>query len=195
MLEVVDKMLSDLKVKTEGAFRSTAYTISKNGKEIVSDEHTDSDTVSSISAKKNFDNDLPEIKRFVGHLKPMSFTKNWYSRPTPPDMQFEERDFQTQFSVSVDKLYEWNIDSLFEQEIINKMSHMSMVGIAYQNNHDLDQPDIVNLLVTGFSGTLQGWWIHISQTNPGILLDMLLKRMMKVCLFLMKVLVAVFLMV
>ena len=44
--------------------------------------------------------------------------------------------------------------SLSEQEIINKMSHMSMVGIAYQNNHDLDQPEIVNLLVTGFSGTL-----------------------------------------
>ena len=38
------------------------------------------------------------------------------------------------------------------------MSHMSMVGIAYQNNHDLDQPDIVNLLVIGFSGTIRGWW-------------------------------------
>ena len=73
-------------------------------------------------------------------------------------MQFEERVFQTQFSVSADKLYEWNIDGLSEQEIINKMSHMSMVGIAYQNNHDLDQPEIVNLLVTGFSGTLHGWW-------------------------------------
>ena len=97
-----------------------------------------SDTVSSVSAKKIFDDDLPEIKRFVGNSKPMSFTKNWYSRPTPPDMQFEERVFQTQFSVSVDKLYEWNIDGLSEQEIINKMSHMSMVGIAYQNNHDLD---------------------------------------------------------
>ena len=35
---------------------------------------------------------------------------------------------------------------------------MSMVGIAYQNNHDLDQPEIVNLFVTGFSGTLRGWW-------------------------------------
>ena len=35
---------------------------------------------------------------------------------------------------------------------------MSMVGIAYQNNHDLDQPDIVNLLVIGFSGTLHEWW-------------------------------------
>ena len=37
------------------------------------------------------------------------------------------------------------------------MSHISMVGIAYQNNHDLDQPKIVNLLVTDFSGTLRGW--------------------------------------
>ena len=77
MLEVVDKMLFDLKVKTEGTFRSTACTISKNGKEIVSDENIDSDTVSSISAKKIFD-DLLEIKKFVGNSKPMSFTKNWY---------------------------------------------------------------------------------------------------------------------
>ena len=158
MLEVVDKILSDLNVKTEGTSRSTACIISKNGKEIVSDENIDSDTVSSVSVKKIFENDLPEIKRFVGNPKPMSFTKNWYSRPTPPDMQFEERVFQTQFSVSTDKLYEWNIDGLSEQEIINNMSHMSMVGIAYQNNHDFDQPEIVNLLVTGFSGTLHGWW-------------------------------------
>ena len=100
----------------------------------------------------------PEIKRFIGNSKPMSFTKNWYPRPTPSDMKFEERVFQTQFSVSADKLYEWNIDGLSEQEIINKMSHMSMVGIAYQNNHDLDKPEIVNLLVTGFFETLRGWW-------------------------------------
>ena len=50
MLEVVDKMLSDLRVKTEGTSRSTACTISKNGKEIVSDENTNSDIVSSVSA-------------------------------------------------------------------------------------------------------------------------------------------------
>ena len=34
-----------------------------------------------------------------------------------------------------------------EQKI---MSHMSEVGIAYQNNHDIDQPGIVN----DFSSTL-----------------------------------------
>ena len=194
-LEIVKKMLSDLKVKTEGTSSSTpvARTISKN--EIVSDENTDFDIVSSVSAKKIFDDDLPEIKRFVGNSKPMSFTKNWYSKPTPLDMQFEERAFQTQFSVFADKLYEWNIDGFSEQEIINKMSHMSMVGIAYQNNHDLDQPEIVNLLVTGFSVLFVDGGIHISRKNPEIILNMLLKRMMKVCLILMKVLVAAFLMV
>ena len=74
-LEVVEKMLFDLKVKTEGTSRSTACTISKNGKEIISDENTDFDTVSSVSAKNIFYDDLPEIKRFVGNPKPMSFTK------------------------------------------------------------------------------------------------------------------------
>ena len=34
---------------------------------------------------------------------------------------------------------------------------MTEVGIAYQNNHDIDQPDIVNLLVNGFSSTLCKW--------------------------------------
>ena len=81
-------------------------------KKIVSD--TDFDTVSPVYAKNIFDDDLSEIKRFVGNSKPMSFTKNWYSKPTPPDMQFEERSSQIQFSVSADKLYEWNIDGLSE---------------------------------------------------------------------------------
>ena len=157
-LDIVEKMLSDLKVKTERTSESIACTISRKEKEIVSDVNTDSNTVSFVSAKKVFDSDLPEIKRFVGNSKPMSFTKNWYSKPTPLDMQFEERYFQTQFSVSTDKIYEWNIDGLFEQEIINKMAHMSMVGIAYLNNHNLDHSEIVDLLVIGFSGTLRGWW-------------------------------------
>ena len=113
--EIVQKILSDLKVKTEGTSTSTpvartttstpvARTIFK--KEIVSEENTDSDTVSFVSVKRIFDDDLPKMKRFVGNSKPMSFTKNWYSKLTPPDIQFEERSFQTQFSISAEKLYE-----------------------------------------------------------------------------------------
>ena len=70
-----------------------------------------------------------------------------------------------------------------------------MVGIAYQNNHDLDQPEIVNYLLLVFLELFVGGGIHISRKTPKILLKMLLKRMMKVFLFLMKVLVAIFLMV
>ena len=38
------------------------------------------------------------------------------------------------------------------------MGHMSMVEIAYMNNRNLDHPKIVDLLMTGFSSTLRGWW-------------------------------------
>ena len=57
-------MLSDLKVKTEGTSSNTPATRSISNNEIVSNENTDSDTISSVSTKKNFDDDLPEIKRF-----------------------------------------------------------------------------------------------------------------------------------
>ena len=134
-----------------------------NEKGIVSDESTDFDTVSSVSAKKIFYDDLPEIKRFVGNFKPMFLTKNWYSKPTPPDMQFEERPFQTQFSVSADKIYEWNIDGLSEQEIINKMGHMSMVGIAYVINHNLDHLKLWTFLLLVFLVLFADGGIHISQ--------------------------------
>ena len=33
-----------------------------------------------------------------------------------------------------------------------------MVGIAYMNKYNLDHPEIVDLLVTGFFGTFHGWW-------------------------------------
>ncbi|KAL4616185.1 hypothetical protein ACB092_07G180400 [Castanea dentata] len=170
-VEKIEKMLADLKVKTEqtSTSRSAACAISRNEKEIVSDDDTNSDSLSSKSSKNAFDDgiSLPEIKRFVGKPNLTSFTKNWYSKPTPPDVQFEERSSQTQFSVSADKLYEWNIDGLSEQEIINKMAHMSMVGIAYINNHDnLDHPDIVDLLASDFTSCLCGWWdSHLTEES------------------------------
>ena len=74
-LDIVERMIFDLKDKTEGTSKSTACTISRKEKEIVSDKNTDSYIVSSISAKKALDDDLPEIKKFVGNSKLMSFTK------------------------------------------------------------------------------------------------------------------------
>jgi hypothetical protein len=54
---------------------------------------------------------------------------------------------KSQFAVSADKLYEWNIDGLAEQQILDKLTHMTMVSSSYVMNHDLSQPEVVDLLV------------------------------------------------
>ena len=74
-LKIVEKILSDLKVKTMGTSTSAVRTISRHEKETVFEENTDFDSLSFVSIKKVFDDDLPEIKIFVGNSKPMSFTK------------------------------------------------------------------------------------------------------------------------
>lgn len=57
---------------------------------------------------------------------------NWYWDIMP----FILYIYQTHSSISADKLYEWNIDGLSKEEIINKMNHMSMVANAYVTNHE-----------------------------------------------------------
>ena len=46
-------------------------------------------------------------------------------------MSDEHTDSNTVSSVFADKLYEWNIDGLSEQEIINRLSHMSIYIFVY----------------------------------------------------------------
>ena len=87
---------------------------------------------------------------------PTTLTKNWYPRPTPPDLQFEEMNGH-QFSVSSGKLYEWNIDGLAEQEILNKIQHMTMVANNYVNE-GRSHTEVVELLALGFTGKLLQWW-------------------------------------
>ena len=65
----------------------------------------------------------------------------------------------TSFSVSFDKLYERNIDGLSEQEIINKIQHMTMVANNYLNENR-PHIEVVELLVLGFTGKLLSWWNH-----------------------------------
>ncbi|CAL9004308.1 unnamed protein product [Prunus brigantina] len=128
-----------------------------------SESNLETDESSNISKIENAFKNLElesemKVKRLTNKINPTSLTKNWYPKPTPPDIQFEERNNLSQFSVSSDKLYEWNIDGLSEQEIMNKLTHMSMVANSYITNHSLRQSEIVPLLETGFTGTLRSWW-------------------------------------
>jgi hypothetical protein len=165
-IEKIEEMIAELKISQ--ASLTTPPASSSKTITPISQQFSDTDSISSHDStdsdirilEENFGkvNLEPKLQRIFDNSKPVNFAKNWYSRPTPPDLQFEERFLQSQFSVSADKLYEWNIDGLSEQELMNKMNHMSMVANAYDTNHKLSQSEIVDLLATGFSGTLRSWW-------------------------------------
>ena len=123
-------------------------------------------TASSSSSRTSSDNEK-EIEKLENQFRgleakklyqptPTSLTKNWYPRPTPPDLQFEERN-SSQFSVSSGKLYEWNIDGLAEQEILNKIQHMTMVANNYLNEGH-SHTEVIKLMSLRFTGKLLQWW-------------------------------------
>ncbi|KAK9991450.1 hypothetical protein SO802_026435 [Lithocarpus litseifolius] len=118
-------------------------------------EPTSSDDDKEIEHVQSQFQDL-DVKRLY-QPPSTSLTKNWYPRPTPPDLQYEERNVNNQFSVTSGKLYEWNIDGLSEQEILNKIQHIAMVANNYLNEGKT-HPEVIDLIVLGFTGKLLQWW-------------------------------------
>ena len=53
-------------------------------------------------------------------------------------------------------IYEWNIDSFSEHEIINVLHQMTMAATAYLT--DNDDYNAAQLIIFGFSKTLRNWW-------------------------------------
>jgi hypothetical protein len=118
-VEKIEEMFKDL-VKTKQEQPSSSNTLS------VTKIHESSENSSEIESFSESDSDenIRKVEKALSAFElnrihkpkfpPTSFTKNWYPKPTPPDIQFEERNFQSQFAVFADKLYEWNIDGLAE---------------------------------------------------------------------------------
>jgi hypothetical protein len=143
-------------------------------------ESSENSSETESSSESESDENVKKVEKALSALElnrihkpkfpPTSLTKNWYPKPTPPDIQFDERSFQSQFAVFADKLYEWNIDGLAKQQILDKLTHMTMVSSSYVMNHDLSQPEVVDLLVSGFTGTLQSWWEkHLTDESRAII--------------------------
>ena len=82
-------------------------------------------------------------------------SKIFYQTPTPPDLQFEERQ-PKQNSYNSGDIYSWNIDGLSEHEIFIVLCQMQMVATAYLQSDD--DWNAVQLILAGFSGSLKFWW-------------------------------------
>ena len=85
-------------------------------------------------------------------------TRNYYPRPTFPNMQFEERNQYTQASYTNGTIYEWNIDGMTEYNILTKLQEMTMVSTTYKLNNRMSDHAVAQTIVVGFTGQLKGWW-------------------------------------
>jgi hypothetical protein len=68
----------------------------------------------------------------------VSITRNFYSRPTPPNLQFEVRELTIINAYNAESLYEWNIDGMSQYEILNELPEMLMVSNVYKSNNKTD---------------------------------------------------------
>ncbi|GKB03945.1 MP domain-containing protein [Tanacetum coccineum] len=99
--------------------------------------------------KDNFEINKIKYNTYV----PTAEARNYYHRPTPPDMGFEERNSLSQAHGT--EIYEWNIDGQTEHQISNLLQEMTMAANAYKA-HKNNELQIVQHLIAGFTGTLKG---------------------------------------
>ncbi|KAI8568334.1 hypothetical protein RHMOL_Rhmol02G0190000 [Rhododendron molle] len=121
-IQKIEDMLQKLIVKSEPV--KTQVAVLTQADDDSSQPSSTDDEISNLQAQFTSQPGNPgNIKRLIyPTTNPTSLTKNWYSRPTPPDLQFEENNLASQFSVSASKLYEWNIDGLSEHQILEKLN-------------------------------------------------------------------------
>jgi hypothetical protein len=64
---------------------------------------------------------------------------------------------------------------------------MTMVSSSYVMNHDLSQPEVVDLLVVGFTGTLQSWWEkHLTDESRASIRSTIKKEILSIVLCISK---------
>nr|KYP40959.1 polyprotein [Cajanus cajan] len=75
------------------------------------------------------------------------------------DLAIEDKDLNNS-SFNANNVYEWNIDGKSEYNIMHMLQHMTMVCTAYQTAHESSEEAIANIIVSGFTRQLKGWWDH-----------------------------------
>ncbi|QHN79036.1 uncharacterized protein DS421_19g666610 [Arachis hypogaea] len=123
-----------------------------------SSEQSDDSGKSSLKVSPIMTNSLTKWK---GLTKPSAYG---YNRVSAPDLALEERELGF-VSFNANNVYEWNIDGKTKYNIMSMLQHMTMVGTAYQAAHKTFEEAIANVIISGFSGQLKGWWDNYLSDN------------------------------
>ena len=95
---------------------ATASSASEDDTETQNDSEEESLNVIS----KVFDDEEPLAINKIRHWSP-STPRNFYPRPTPPDLQYEERGSFASASFDRHSIHTWNIDGKSEHEILSTL--------------------------------------------------------------------------
>jgi len=158
--EVIQKIydkLQELKVKHD--LNPLSQDLSR---ENFSDEDSDKEPTTDelITQLENLTIDedtFPSINRISNNRKVQFKSKKpYYPRPSPVDLLHEE-DLPLNQQFDGSSIYEWNLDGFSEYQIYKLVHHMLMAATAYSANDNKDTV-ITDMLISGFTGQLKGWW-------------------------------------
>ena len=110
------------------------------------------------------------MNRINHQFKQQTKTRNYYPRPTSPNLQYEERNQITQAKYDEDDIYEWNIDGVSEHQILNILQEMIIASKAYKSRGNSNHLINVHLIV-GFTDQLKGWWDNVFTGEENILVQ------------------------
>ncbi|GJR33160.1 hypothetical protein Tco_1109392 [Tanacetum coccineum] len=142
----------------------------------INEESSSEDDISDIENQFK-ENEIPDIEKQFreNEINKMRFTskntytprpeaRNYYNRPTLPDMQYEESPVRQRALYDGLSIYEWNLDGQTEYQILNILQEMTMASNAYKT-HKNTESQIVEILISGFTGSLKGWWDNYVSEN------------------------------
>ena len=113
------------------------------------DNQMESEEESLNVLSKNFeDTKTPLAINKVRHWNPSS-SRNYYPRPTPPDLQYEEQGSFASSSFDGTFVHTWNIDGKSKHEILSTLQKMTMAAQAYKTRGFSDKHRAI-ALVLGF---------------------------------------------
>ena len=97
--------------------------------------------------------------------------RNYYTKPTPPDLQYEERGTFAMNHFDGQSVYTWNLDGKSEHEILNTLQEMN-IAMTADKTRSLDSRNQAIAVINGFQGRLKYWWDNfLTEEEHNTLLD------------------------
>jgi len=99
---------------------------------------------------KTFEEDTSLAINKIRYGNP-STMRNYYTKPTPPDLQYEERGTFAMNHFNGQSVHTWNLDGKSEHKILNILQEMTMAMTAYKIR-GLDSRTQAIAVINGFQG-------------------------------------------